>query len=237
MHEFLSGTGYVLLYFLLLASSALFVRRCTRFPDEPFRKFLHCILLGSLLVWTVAFDTWWLSALSVFLFVVVVYPILAVAERWKGYSHLLTERKKGELKNSLVLVFTMFLLVEIVCWGWLDDKYLALASVYAWGFGDAAAALVGKRFGRHHLTGRHIEGTKSVEGTLAMFLVSLCSVAIILTLRGGLSWPVCLLISVITGAVSAAVELFTLNGRDTIFCPLAAMAVLLPLLHLLGGGL
>lgn len=237
MHEFICGTGNVLIYFLVLATSALLVRRFTKVPDEPFRKFLHCILLGSLLVWTQSFSTWWLAALSVFLFVVVVYPALAWAEHFPSFSHLLTERKKGELKNSLVLVFTMFLAVLVVCWGWLDDKYLALASVYAWGFGDAAAALIGKRFGRHHLTGRHIEGRKSLEGTLAMFLVSLCSVAFILTLRGGLTWPACLVISVVTGAVSAAVELFSLNGRDTIFCPLAAMAVLLPLLHILGGGL
>ncbi|MBR3752700.1 MAG: phosphatidate cytidylyltransferase [Ruminiclostridium sp.] len=236
MHELICGTGNVLLYFLVLASSALLIRRCTKVPDEPFRKFLHCILLGSLLVWTMSFHTWQLAALSVFLFVVVVYPALAWAEHLPGFSHLLTERKKGELKNSLVLVFTMFLAVLVVCWGWLDDKYLALASVYAWGFGDAAAALVGKRFGRHHLTGKHIEGRKSVEGTLAMFVVSCLSVALVLTLRGGLTWPTCLVISVITGAVSAVVELFSLNGRDTFYCPLAAMAVLLPLLHILGGG-
>ena len=237
MHEFLHGTEAVLLYFIILAATALLLRRFTKFPDEPFRKFLHCILLGSLLVWTLAFDTWWLSSLSVILFVVVVYPILVIAERWQGYSELVTERKHGELKQSLVLVFGMFVLVQMVCWGWLGDKILVLASIYAWGFGDAAAALIGKRFGRHHLTGKHIEGRKSVEGTAAMFVVSFLCVAVTLTLRGGLTWPVCLVISLVTAAVSAAVELFSMNGRDTIYCPLAAMAVLLPLLHILGGGL
>lgn len=236
MNEFLSGTGYLLIYFIVLASLAVVLRLLTRVPDEVFRKLLHGILLGSLLVWVLAFKTWWISVLSVVVFETAVYPILMVAERIKGYSRLLTERKSGELKRSLLIVFTMFAVVLSVCWGWLGDKLLVLASVYAWGFGDAAAALVGKRFGKHPLEGKHIEGRKSVEGTVAMFLVSLVSVFVILLLRGGLNWLPVLLVAVVTAGVSATVELFSMRGNDTIFCPLAAMAVMLPLLHLLGGG-
>jgi len=55
-----------------------------------------------------------------------------------------------------------------------------LASVLAWGLGDAAAALVGKRFGRHFVRGRLVEGCKSLEGTFAMFVVSFISVMIVL---------------------------------------------------------
>lgn len=36
-------------------------------------------------------------------------------------------------------------------------------------------------------------------------------------------------------AVTAVVELYTMHGLDTVTCPLAAMAVLLPLVHLFGG--
>jgi len=53
--------------------------------------------------------------------------------------------------------------------------------------------------------------------------------------RGGLpvyAYPV---ISAVTASVSAATELFTKNGMDTITCPLAAMIVLLPLVSLFGG--
>lgn len=237
MTELFSGTRSVLLYFLLAASTALLLRRLVRIPDEIFRKLLHCILLGSLLVWVLAFETWWMAALTAAIFTVAVYPILFLAERIQGYSQFVTERKSGELKSSLVLVFAMFILVLTVCWGWLGDKYVTLAALYAWGFGDAAAALVGKRFGKHPLTGRHIEGRKSVEGSLAMFLVSFLCVTVILMARGGLTAPVCLVIAGATAAVSTAAELFSLQGRDTITCPLAAMAVLLPLLHFLGGGL
>ena len=237
MAEFWTGLGIVCLYFVIAASAAVVVRLCTPVPHEVFRKTLHMILLGSLLVWVLAYDTWWMAAVSALLFALVVWPILALAERLKGYSALLTERRSGELKHSLLIVFAMFALVVTVCWGWRGDRMLAVASVYAWGFGDAAAALVGKRFGKHGLEGRHIEGHKSVEGTLAMFGVSFVCVLAILLVRGGLVWYLYPVIALVTAAVSALVELFTLDGMDTITCPLAAMAVLLPMLHILGGGL
>ena len=45
----------------------------------------------------------------------------------------------------------MFMLAVGVCWGRLGDRNLALASIFAWGPGDAAAALVGKRYGKNKI--------------------------------------------------------------------------------------
>lgn len=70
-----------------------------------------------------------------------------------------------------------------------------------------------------------------------MFALSFLSVSLLLTLRGGLSLPMLLVVSAVTAAVAAAAELFSLRGNDTITCPLAAMSVLLPMLHFFGGGL
>ena len=235
MEEVVRSFAAVVLYFVIAASSALLLRKLISVPDEVFRKLLHMILLGSLAVWVAVFDVWWMAALTAVLFAVAVYPLLALGERVKGYSRLLTERKSGEIKRSLLVVFFMFALVVCVCWGWLGDKILVLASIYAWGFGDAAAALVGKRFGKHKLQWKKIDGRKSAEGTFAMFAVSLCSVAVLLMLQGGLPWYGVAVTALVTAAVSAAVELYTPGGMDTITCPLAAMAVLLPLVRLLGG--
>ena len=131
----------------------------------------------------------------------------------------------------------MFAVVIVVCWGWLGDKMLVLASIYAWGFGDAFAALIGKRFGKHKINWNYINGKKSWEGTTSMFLVSFLSVTVILMIRGGLHPVECIIIAVVTAVVSAAVELYTPNGMDTVTCPFAAMAVILPLIQLFGGAL
>lgn len=237
MQTLFAGMGVLAIYFLVCASTAFLCRRFIRIPDELFRKILHFILLGSLLVWTLHFDAWYMAAASALIFAAAVYPLLKLAERWKGYSKFVTERSGGELKHSLIVVFVMYATVVAVCWGWLDEKLLALCSIYAWGIGDAAAALIGKRFGRHMLQGKHIEGRKSLEGTLAMFASSFLCVTAILLLRGGMAWYACLLTAAVTAAVSAAVELFTMRGMDTITCPLAAMAMLLPLVRIFEGGI
>ena len=231
----LAGFGALLLYFIPAAGIALGARYLIRIPDELFRKILHCILLGSLVVFVYGFEVWWHAAVCAVAFAVVVYPALAWFERIKGYSELTTERKKGELKASLLLVFGMFALVICVCWGWLGQRSLVLASIYAWGFGDAAAALVGKRWGRHKIRCKLTDGRKSIEGSAAMFLVSLLSVGTILLVRGGLSPVGWVVTSVVTALVSAAAELCSRDGYDTVICPLAAMAALLPLIHLFGG--
>lgn len=226
---FLNGFSLLLLYFAAAASLALLIRRLMKMPRELFRKILHLVLLFSLPVFLYAFSTWLMSVLAAIVFAVSVYPILAFGERFDGYSELLTQRKDGEIKRSLMLVFLMFAVIIGICWGWLGDRVLAVACIYAWGFGDGAAALVGKRFGRHYLQGRMIEGRKSLEGTLAMFAVSFCSVFIVMMLRGGLSWLHCFAIAVTTALVSALVELFTLGGFDTLTCPMAAASVIIPL--------
>ena len=101
MKELFCDLGILGAYFAVLAAVALTLRKLIRIPDELFRKILHCILLGSLPVFVFGFDTWWRAAAASVVFAVVVYPILAWFERFRGYSELTTERKKGELKESL----------------------------------------------------------------------------------------------------------------------------------------
>ncbi len=224
MFEFVSGCGWLLGYFILCASAAITLRLTVQIPDEIFRKTLHGILLGSLSVWTFVFPQWWMASLSALGFAALVWPILWGAEHWRDYGKTVTERRKGELKQSLLAVFSMYAAVTAVCWGWLGSRALVLASIYAWGWGDAAAALVGKRFGR-----RRICGKKTLEGTLAMFAVSFACVAAVLLLMGGMDVPRLLGTALVTAAVSSAVELYTPGGWDTITCPMAAMTVLLVL--------
>jgi len=234
-HEFVNGYGMLLGYFAISATGALTLRRFVSMPREVFRKTLHMIPLGSILVWTYAFRTWWISALAATVFMAMFYPVLAVAERIPGFSELLIERKSGEIKSSLVVVFSMFTVLICVCWGWLGEKYLVIASVFAWGLGDAAAALVGKRFGRHYLEGKLIEGRKTLEGTLAMFAVSFVSVLVILLSNASVEWFAYVPIAVVTAAVCAIVELYTKGGMDTMTCPFAAAAIMIPLISLWGG--
>lgn len=234
MTHFIQGFGILCGYFFLCASIALILRRLIHIPSEVFRKLLHMILLCSLFVWIYAFQNWWNASLAALVFVAIVFPLLSWAEKLDAYSAVLTERKTGEIKRSLILVFSMFAVLNSICWGWLGQRWLVLACICAWGFGDAAAALIGKKYGKRYLEGKRIEGRKSVEGTLAMFVVSFLSVLTVLLIGSSIVWYAGILTALLTAAVSATVELFTRNGMDTITCPFAAAAVLLPLLRLWG---
>lgn len=237
MQEFLMGTGIIVIYFVIAASTAFLCRILIKIPQEVFRKALHFILLGSYIPFVFGFETWWMAVCTAVLFAIAVYPILVFFERFRNYTVITTERKKGEFKSSLLLAFSMLAVVMSICWGWLDDKYLVLASMYAWGVGDAFAALVGKKFGKHKIHLKYVDKRKSLEGTMAMFVTSLVTVAVVLLYRGGLSTLGYIVIPVIAAAVSAIVELYTPGGMDTVTCPTAAMMVILPLIHLFGGAL
>ena len=232
--EFSAGFFKLLVYFFLCASGALVLRRFVKMHPEVFRKTLHMILLGSIFVLVYAFPAWHHSAIAAVAFMVLVFPILMLAERLPGYSRLLTERKCGELKTSLIVVFLMFAVLICVCWGLIGEKYLVIASVLAWGLGDAAAALVGKRYGQHYIEGKLVEGRKSLEGTFAMFAVSFVTVTAILVANGTVRWYCCAPIAFLTAAACAAVELYTRRGMDTLTCPFTAAAILIPLVRLWG---
>ena len=234
VEHFLSGLGIILAYFIFSATLAVVIKQFVTMPREVFRKGLHLILLGSVFGWVYAFETWWIALCAVLTFLVVVFPALHLAERIKGYSALLVERKKGEVKRSLVAVCVMLAILIAICWGLLGQRYLVIASVAAWGLGDAAAALVGKRYGKRYIEGRRVEGRKSLEGTMAMFAVSFIPVLLVLLASGALKWHGYVPISLVTAAVSALVELYTRGGMDTITCPLVAASVLIPLVYMWG---
>ena len=235
MHEYLRGAGYVCLYFAVAASTALLARRLIKMPDELFRKILHFILLFSYIPFAFAFETWWRSVLLTVILELLIYPALALAEKLPMFSSFVTERKHGEFKQSMLLAFSMLAVCNTICWGVLGDKYLGLACMYAWGVGDAFAALIGKRFGKHKITWKYADKHKSIEGSFAMFLTSAIAVACVLLSHDHLTLPAYIVIPIAGAAISTLVEMVTKDGRDTIYCPVAAMLVMIPLMALFGG--
>lgn len=230
MVDILIGFSILAIYFIVCASLGVSCRKLFKIPDEIFRKILHFVLLTSLFVFVFAFKVWWHSVIVCLLIIVVAYPILHFFERFKTYSSLVTERKKGELKQSLIIVFVMFMVVIAICWGVFDDKILVLCAIYAWGYGDAFAALIGKKFGKHK-----IYKNKSIEGSLTMFITTVVVVFTILMIHNIIPWYGVLIVSVVTAITSSVVELFTPNGLDTATCPFASMIVILIGVYLFGG--
>ena len=235
MNPFLHGTLITVLYIVVAAGIMLPARKLIKIPDELFRKILHFILLGAYIPLCFAFEVWWMATVFSASLIVILFPVLFFAEKIPMFSSFVNERKKGEFKSSMVLAVGMMVVSTLVCWGLFGDKYLVLASIYAWGVGDVLAALIGKKFGKHKIKWKLADGKKSVEGSLAMFICALVSVVTVLIIRGGISIPVSLGISVIAAFVCTFCELCAKNGLDTVICPTAAMVVIIPLVMVFGG--
>ena len=235
MQELLHGAFAFILCVIPLAGGMMVARYFFKIPDELFRKILHCILLVGYFPFLFAFETWWISAGFALLLMACAYPVLALVGKIPAFSSFVNERKKGEFKSSLVLAMLTMAFSISLCWGILDDKLLVLACIYAWGVGDAFAALVGKRFGKHKIRLPLADPRKSWEGSAAMFVCSVLSVLIVLLIRGGLGIGACLLISLVAATATTYVELITKGGLDTVTCPATAMAVIIPLTKILGG--
>lgn len=236
MQELLRGALSFCLYVIPAAGIMLLARKFLKIPDELFRKILHFILLGAYFPFLFGFNTWWISAGFAAGLIAIIYPILALAGKLPAFSSFVNERKKGEFKSSMILALTTVVISISVCWGLFGDKLLTIACVYAWGVGDAFAALIGKQFGKHKVKLPLADPRKSWEGSAAMFLSAVISVLTVLLVRGGLGFGSCLLIALIAAVATTYVELITKDGLDTVTCPAAAMIVILPLVKILGGG-
>ena len=233
MQPFLYGSGITVLYIIVAAGGIFLGRKLFAIPDELFRKMLHFVLLGAYIPLVFAFESWWMAAAFATSLILILFPVLSIAGKIPMFSSFVNERKKGEFKSSMVLAVGMMAFSVSVCWGLFSDKYLVLASIYAWGIGDGFAALVGKRFGKHKITWKLADGKNSVEGSAAMFLCSLIAVFTVLMVRGGIGVPMCFLIALLAAIVSTIAELCAKDGWDTVICPVCAMIVIIPMVTLL----
>ena len=232
MQLFLYGVGITMLYIIVAVGIMLLARKYLTIPDELFRKILHFILLGAYIPLVFAFETWWMAAIFAISLIIILFPALSVAGKIPMFSSFMNERKKGELKSSMVLAVGMMALSICICWGLFGEKYLVLATVYAWGVGDGFAALIGKRFGKHKIKWKPADGKKSIEGSLTMFLCSLISVFTVLLFRGGIGIAMCFATAILAAVMCTIAELCAKNGLDTVICPVSAMLVIIPMVVL-----
>jgi dolichol kinase len=221
----------ILIYLLICVSTAALLRWKAKLPNEVFRKTLHIIVLGLYAIWLFSFDDYKTDIVSMIVSVLCIFPILLLLDRNPRFTRLINGREPGELPSSLLLAGLSFVMVTALMWGGLNDRFLALASFYSWGLGDAAAALVGKRFGKIKIGP---DKKKSLEGSIAMFVFASLGIFIALLIRQTIwNWPTVLMIFA-AAALCTLVELYSPKGSDTITCSFTT-AMVITAFYLNGG--
>ncbi len=104
------------------------------------------------------------------------------------------------------------------------DTVVFIIPVLLLALGDAVAALIGVRYGSvQYETG---EGKKSLEGSLAFFLVAFLSAHVPLLLATNTGRAESLLIGLILGLLMMLIEAVAWRGLDNLFIPLGAFLLL-----------
>jgi phytol kinase len=116
--------------------------------------------------------------------------------------------------------------------GPVDSVAIAVAGIMAMTWGDALAALIGRRFGQHkYQVG---DSVRSWEGSAAMFVASTVAIFLVLLLLPGsslspLATPLgfrwALLTAIITATFATLAEAVSPHGTDNLSVPLVAAGV------------
>lgn len=220
----LKAVMILLLYFAVAASSAIIIKNIFKVPAELMRKILHMIIVMAVFVYVYAFPRWYMAAATSFIFAVIVYPFITMVEKQPLLMTIFNERKNGEIRNSLLLVHIMIAFLLTVFWGWLGEsnKYIIVSAVMAWGLGDAAAALVGKKWGKRKIKLNIADRNKTILGTFSMAAVSAIAIAVTLIFNAGKPLSIAFATALVAAPVCAFVELISKGGIDTVTVPLAA---------------
>ncbi len=127
------------------------------------------------------------------------------------------ERTSRGSEYYSIAIFMVFLLTA-------DDLWIYFSSVLILGVADAFAALIGIRYGKIRYTVQN--GQKSLEGSLAFFVIAGAAVLVTAPFFADLPWPNLLQIAFATAVLLTCFEAISLDGADNLFVPVAAAVIL-----------
>ena len=138
------------------------------------------------------------------------------------------------LAQAGLFVITLAILL-ITIWGGLGQmfKFHILVGIITLGIGDAAAALIGKRFGRRQLKLPFVDRNKSLAGSIAMIVTAFGSITALLLIFTDMPLMMVIISALVLAVVGTVIEAVSVAGIDTITIPLGVSfaSVLLELLY------
>jgi len=203
------------------------IRRWRGYPQDFTRKFVH-IGAGMWVFGVLAlFENWTIGIIPFATFIVLNF----IFYRFRLLESVdAPDSTPGTVyfALSITLLFLMFWRTNSP-----DDRgYIAAAGTMAMTWGDALAAIVGKRWGRHHYQiGR---GRRSFEGSAAMFAASFVAMLLTLLLTPGsalspqsvpIGFNAALIASLIAALAATIAEGVSPHGTDNLSVPLLSSFV------------
>ncbi len=215
--------SYVYAFALLLILEA--IRRWRKLPTDFTRKFVH--IGAGMWIWVILllFDHWWFAIIPTGTFII----FNAIFLRYRIFSAM--DPKEGATAGTVYFAFSCTLLLALFHTNWelgfpRGYEYLAMAGIMAMTWGDAAAAIIGKRFGTHtfRVTG---SSKRTIEGSIACFVATFIAVAITLAILSPRSLSLLLISALAAAIVATLLEAYSPAGTDNVTVPIGVALALL----------
>jgi phytol kinase len=218
------GLGVSYAYATGLLALAELIRRWRGYPHDFTRKLVH-IGAGMWVFGVLAlFDHWYIGIIPFATFIGLNYLFFRL-RLFESMDAKDSTPGTVYFAFSITVLFLLFWRTDTPA----DRAAFAAAGTMAMTWGDALAALLGKRFGKHRYT--LFGSTRSWEGSIVMFLASFLSMLLTLQFVPGsalspLSAPLDMPVSVVAACgaalVAALAEAFSPRGTDNLSVPLLA---------------
>ncbi|MCR5545447.1 MAG: phosphatidate cytidylyltransferase, partial [Lachnospiraceae bacterium] len=149
------------------------------------------------------------------------YCILSIMEKKDFFQEFFEEKFPHEVKRNLSGVFLTIAALEEFLAITIGEPMLVNVVIIVWGFGDAAAALVGIPFGKHKLP--IADKKKSIEGSIAFVLVSTVLTSMFMAIAmPGMEFIVPNIVAILLAAiVGSIVEVIAKDKWDNLIVPVA----------------
>ncbi|MCS7056158.1 MAG: hypothetical protein NZM18_08335 [Thermoflexales bacterium] len=207
------------LYVFAVLGAAEGLRRAFRLPVEFTRKVVH-IAVG---MWA-----WGTAALFTDKRFAVIPPLAFVALNYLSYRRALFTAMETSDKSNLGTVYFPIAFAVIILLFFDVSKPFMVAALMPMTWGDAFAAIIGKRYGRRHYALVDGRSRRSVEGSAAMFAFSFLSVAVTLLVFDA-AFGTAIVCGLVMALLATIAEAASPSGLDNLLVP-ASSALVYPLL-------
>lgn len=199
------------------------LRRAFGLPVEFTRKVVH-IGVG---MW--AFGT---AALFTDKWFAIIPPVVFIALNYISYRRNVFAAMEVADKSNLGTVYFPVAFAAVILLFFDVSKAFMVALLMPMTWGDAFAAILGRRFGRHRYAvfkrGATCGATRSLEGSAAMFIFSFLSAAITLAIFGT-PLDAAILFGVVLASFATVVEAISPAGLDNLLVPASGVLAYLVL--------
>jgi phytol kinase len=199
------------IYVLTIIGAGEGLRRWLRLDTDFTRKFIHIgVGMYSLLAVNLFTDRTW----------AVIPPLAFVIINWLDWRFGIVQAMTSSSRSNLGTVYFPLAFAAIVWFLW-ERPALLVASLMPLTWGDALAAVVGQRYGRHAY---HVLGsTRSLEGSLTAYGFSAIATGLVLA---GFGVPAAVDAALLTALAATLVEAVSPWGLDNLAIPAASALVL-----------